>query len=270
MPGGDATGQEIAVNRLIQGTFIGAVLLAGVFIWTGVGDFNWPWKVIPDFTDVEVSIELPEEARIVAVEPIVLDCRARVHAEVPVQGSREHQLFGQTYRTDTVDMFAIGDVDTCVEGASADVFHRADGSVDVVIPGNSVVFVRPRVNTVETADSVKVTKGQLGKVTDIFPWVSDDLGLTPLAYAYAQNVIGSSQCMRTAFAVTEDVLTEAYRQQFIEQGFDPNKLSVTIDGSPDFFDPPPLDLGGADMSVGTDNITCIASDDLGGSSVSAP
>lgn len=258
------------MKRLIQGTMLGVVLLAALFIKTGFGDFNWPWKVIPDFTDVQVAIELPDEARIVAVEAIVLDCRARVHAEVPVQGKRRHNLFGQTYRTDTVDMFAIGDVDTCVEGASADVFHRSDGSTDVVIPGESIVFVRPRVNTVETADSVKVTKGQLGKITDIFPWVSDDLGLTPLAYAYAQNVIGSSQCMRTAFAVTEDVLTEAYRQQFIEQGFDPEKLSVTIDGSPLFFDPPPLDLEGAEMSVGTENITCVASDDLGGASIAAP
>ncbi len=258
------------MKRLTQGMMLGVLLLAGVFIWTGVGNFNWPWKVIPDFTDVEVAIELPEEARIVAVEPIVLDCRARVHAEVPVEGKREHNLFGQTYRTDKVELFAIGDVDTCVEGAAANVFHRADGSVDVVIPGESVVFVRPRVNTVETADSVKVTKGQLGKITDVFPWVSDDLGLTPLAYAYAQNVIGSSQCMRTAFAVTEGVLTQAYREQFIAQGFDPDKLSVTIDGSPDYFDPPPLDLEGAEMTVGTNNVECIASDDLGGASLAAP
>lgn len=258
------------MKRLTQGIVLGSLFLAAIFIWTGIGNFNWPWKVLPEFNQVEVAIELPKEARIVAVEPIVLDCRARVHAEVPVEGKREHNLLGQTYRTDTVELYAIGDVDTCVEGAAADVIHRADGSVDVVIPGESIVFVRPRVNTVETADSVKVDKGLIGKITDIFPWVSDDLGLTPVAYAYAQNVIGSSQCMRTAFAVTQDVLTEAYRQQFIEQGFDPEKLSVTIDGNPIYFDPPPLELEGAEMTVGSESITCVASDDLGGASVAAP
>ena len=55
---------------------------------------------------------------------VTLDCRARVHAQVPVEGARRHWAFG-------------------------------------------------------------------------------------LAYAYAQNVIGSSSCMKTAYTVTEGILLHA-------------------------------------------------------------
>ncbi|MEZ5342607.1 MAG: hypothetical protein R2706_14515 [Acidimicrobiales bacterium] len=126
------------------------------------------------------------------------------------------------------------------------------------------MFVRPRVNTVLSADSVEINKGRLGKLTDVFPWVSDDLGLTPLAYAYAQNVIGSSQCMEAAYDVTHDVLIEAYRQQFIAQGADPDSLVVRIDGEPIFVDPLPVEMGDVSMGLSGDEVTCIVSDEAFG------
>ena len=61
-------------------------------------------------------------------------------------------------------------------------FHRDQS---VIIPGESILFVRPRVDAVATADSVHEGKGTIGKLTDSFPWVDSDVGLTPLAYAYA-------------------------------------------------------------------------------------
>lgn len=250
------------MNKILGGTIIGALVVTIAALWTGVASLQFPWQVLPDFTDVEVELALPEEATIVAVEPIALDCRARVHAVVPIEGSREHTLFDRVYRTDTISMEAVGDVDTCVEGTSAEVTYHRDGSTDVVIPGHSILFVRPRVDAVRTAESVDVTKGQLGRFTDVFPWVDTDLGLTPLAYAYAQNVIGSSQCMEAAYTVTEQMLIDAYTDQFVANGADADSLTVRIDGDPIFTDPPAVELDGVDMSVDGDAITCAVSDEL--------
>lgn len=241
------------------------VLVVGIILGqTGLLSLQGPG--FPDFNDVEVEVELPEEARIVSVEAISLDCRARVHAEVPVEGVREHEALGVTYRTDRVTLHAIGDVDTCVDGSSTEVIRHGDGSTEVVIDAGSIVFVRPRVDAVATVDSLEVDQGVLGKVTDIFPWVDDDLGLTPLAYAYAQNVIGSSECMETAYAVTQDVLIEAYRNQMIDQGVDPDSLEVRIDGEPQFTDPPDIETGDVQLSVGGGDVVCVADDSLEGAS----
>jgi len=252
------------MNRMVQGIVVGgfaAVLLAMAFA-TGIVSISGP--SLPSLSDIEVDIKLPEEARIVAVEPISLDCRARIHAEVPVQGLRQHESFGVIYRTDRISMNAVGDVDTCVDGADAEVKHHSDGSTEVVIPGESIQFVRPRVDTVKTAGSVNVEKDAVGKLVDAFPWVDDNLGLTPVAYAYAQNVIGSSQCMEAAYEVTEQILIDAYRDQVVEQGVDSDKVTVVIDGSPRFLDPQPIDTGNIDLSVAGDSVTCVASGDLGG------
>lgn len=252
------------MKRLIAGIVVGVAAVVVLIATTDSLRFSWPWDVIPDFNEVQVDLTLPSEARIVDVEPIMLDCRARVHAVVPVSATREHELLGQVYRTDRVDLVAIGDVDTCVNGGAARVLRHADGTTEIVIPAESIEFVRPRVDTVQTAASVAVSKGLVGKATDVFPWVSDDLGLTPNAYAYAQNVIGSSRCMRTAYTVTRGLITDAYRQQFIDQGADPATLRVRIDGEPTFTDPDPIYLGeGVELTVGDGAVTCTAADSIG-------
>ncbi len=242
---------------------VAVVLALGFWFLPGWIDIRWPWERLPEFTEVAVEVELPEEARIVRVEPISLDCRARVYAEVPVEGTREYSAFGQVYRTDTVEMLAQGDIDTCVEGAAAEVTRYRDGTAEVVIPGESIVFVRPRVDTVATANSVKTTKGFIGELTDLVPWIEDDEDLTPAAYAYAQNVIGSSSCTRAAYELTEGVLVEAYTQQFIDQGLDPDSLTVTIEGEPNFTDPAPIEFGELELSVSNGAATCRPADGLG-------
>ncbi len=252
------------MNKIIGGAMAGVLFVGGLVLWLGIASFQWPWRVIPEFGEVSVSVELPEEARIVGIEQIALDCRARIFAEVPVEGLREHSIFGKVYRTDKVTMTAKGDVDTCVEGTSAQVRYLRDGSTEVIIPGDSIVFVRPRVDAVATADSVAVSKGYVGRLTDVFPWVDTDLGLTPLAYAYAQNVIGSSECMSAAYAVTEQILIDAYTEQFVESGADPSNLTVRIEGTPNFPTPPALDMGDMDVNVNQEGIACVVSEDTGG------
>lgn len=250
------------MNRFIQTIVIGgfaAVLLAMAL---AIGWLSLPGPSLPGLGSVDVDVQLPAEARIVSVEPISLDCRARIHAEIPVEGIRQHEAFDVVYRTDRISMTAVGDVDTCVDGDAAQVNHHSDGSTEVVIPGPSIQFVRPRVDTVKTAESVEVDKDLVGKVTDAFPWVDDNLGLTPLAYAYAQNVIGSSQCMQAAYDVTEEILVDAYRQQVVDQGVDSDKLTVRVDGEPNFVDPEPLETGDIELRVGSTEVTCVASGDL--------
>jgi len=251
------------MNRLAQGIVIGgfaAVLLAMAF---AVGIVSISGPSLPSLNEIDVDVKLPAEARIVAVEPISLDCRARVHAQVPVEGVRQHEALGVTYRTDRVSMNAIGDVDTCVDGAAAEISHHSDGSTDVVIPGESIRFVRPRVDTVKTAESVRVDKDAVGKLVDAFPWVDDNDGLTPLAYAYAQNVIGSSQCMEAAYEVTQEILLDAYRQQVVDQGVDDNDLEVRIEGRPNFPEPEPILSGDIELSVAGESVDCVASGELG-------
>jgi hypothetical protein len=241
----------------------GLILAFGILLGqVGLLGFGNPFSFpsIGDFTEVDVAVSLPEEARIVKIEPISLDCRARVHAQVPVEGTREHLAFGQVYRTDRVTLDAVGDVDTCVDSSGTTITHNADGTTDVVISGESILFVRPRVDAVATANSLTVSRGVVGKVMDAFPWVDDNLGLTPLAYAYAQNVIGGSECMQTAYTVTEGMLIDAYRNQYIEQGVNPDLLDVRIEGAPIFVDPEAIDMGDVDMRVGTGPITCTAGD----------
>lgn len=242
---------------------LGFIALVGsLALAFGVVRFSGP--SLPEFSQVSMDLTLPSEARIVRVEPIRLDCRARVFAEVPVEGRREHEAFGRVYRTDRITMQAYGDVDTCVDGTGTSVEHNPDGTTDVTIDARSIVFVRPRVDAVRTAATVDVDKDAVGKLVDAFPWVDDNLGLTPAAYAFAQNVIGSSSCMETAYLLTENILIDAYRDQAIEQGVDPNRLAVTIEGQPTFTDPDPVELGDVELWAGSSGITCRATGDLTG------
>ncbi len=252
------------MNRLAQGIVIGgfAAVLLAMALATGIIAFSGP--SFPNLGEVEMELQLPEEARIVAIEPISLDCRARIHAQIPIEGIRQQESLGVVYRTDRVSMTAIGDVDTCVDGNAAEVNHRSDGSTEVVIPGESIQFVRPRVDTVRTAETVSVDRDAIGKLIDAFPWVDDNTGLTPIAYAYAQNVIGSSQCMEAAYEVTQEILIDAYRQQAVDQGVDETNLSVRIDGRPEFPDPEPIEADDLEITVGGDSASCVASGDLGG------
>lgn len=242
-----------------KGVVAGVILsVMGLFaLRSGFIDVRWPWERFPEFASVELDFELSDEARVAAVEPIALDCRARIHAVVPVEGVRRHRLFGQVYRTDGVRMEAVGDVDTCVEGSVVRVTHGEGGTTEVVVPGESIVFNRPRVRGQETAASVEVTKGAVGKLTDVFPWVDESSALVPQGYAYAQAVIGGSACMEAAYALTAETLIEGYRQQFVDQGLDPDRLRVRIEGQPSFAQNEAVEVAGdVEFSVAADAVRC--------------
>lgn len=242
------------IGLLVVGA-IAALFIAGA----GIVSFDWPWK-IDEIAAVETSVVVEEPPTIFRIEPINLDCRARVHAQVPLEGVREHKMFGQVYRTDTVTMTAIGDVDTCVEADGVEIIERADGGFSVIVPGESIRFVRPRVDAVRTAESVSFDKGFVGKLTDVFPWVSDDNGLTTAAYAYAQGVIGGSECMEAAYEHTSTMIVDAYRTQMEEQGGDGAAVEVRIEGEPDFDQNPPAELDGMNFDVSADGARCEVAD----------
>ncbi len=252
-----------SVGLLVIGGTLAVVIGAA-----GVIRFDWPWN-IDDVATIDRTIVVEEPARIFEIHPISLDCRARVHAEVPVRGQREHRVLGQVYRTDTVELTAVGDVDTCVDASQVEITDGADGRFQVSVPASSIEFVRPRVDMSRTARSVHVDQGLVGKLTDVFPWVSDDNNLTSSAYAYAQSVIGGSDCMQTAYRTTARMIEEAYRTELAAQGGDPSGISVKIEGVPDFSTGEQIALEGIDMAVAADGATCtVAEGAIGVSPVS--
>lgn len=240
----------------------GLMLVALLVIGTNVGliGVDWPWEKVdidlPDVLTEETAVAQPEEATVYEIEPIALDCRARIHAVVPVEGKREHKAFGQVYRTDTVRLKAQGDIDTCVDASRTQIREAEDGTFLVVVPADAITFERPRVDAVATADSVHFDKGMMGKFTDVFPWVSDNSGLTPAAYAYAQEVVGSSDCMERAWNLTETVIRKAYGDQLAGQGGERRDITVVINGTPEFGEPPTGQIDDFDFEVGAGQVNC--------------
>ena len=249
------------LSRSLISVIVVAVIGLVVFIQLGVADITWPWEN-PAVASQTTVIQQTEEAEIVEIEPIALDCRARIHTVVPVEGKREHDVLGQTYRTDTVRMTAIGDIDTCVDASAVEIVVREDGSARVLVPADAIEFVRPRVDAVATLDSVVYDQGLVGKLTGALPWVSDNSSLTPAAFAYAQTVIGSSECMREAYDTTTQAMIEAYERQMESAGLDPEALEVEIVGEPDFGDLPDAgDLGDFEFETSADGASCSVADD---------
>ena len=256
------------LSRSLISVIVVAVIGLVVFIQLGVADITWPWEN-PAVASQTTVIHQTEEAEIVEIEPIALDCRARIHTVVPVEGKREHDVLGQTYRTDTVKMTAIGDIDTCVDASAVEIVVRADGSARVLVPADAIEFVRPRVDAVATLDSVEYDRGIVGKLTDSLWFVSDNSSLTPAAFAYAQTVIGSSECMQQAYDTTTQAMIEAYERQMESAGLDPDALEVEIIGEPDFGDLPEVgDLGDFDFETSEEPASCsVATDAYGGDEV---
>lgn len=210
---------------------LGSLVVVGwALTVVGVFDLRWPWET--EIAAQRETVVQEEPAQVVEIEPISLDCHARVHADVPVRATKEHMVLGRVYRTDTVDVRAGGDVDTCVEGDGATWTDTAVGDLHVRVPANSIRFERPRVDLHDVETDFE--KGLAGKVTDALPWVEDDETLTTSALAFAQDTIGGSECMQAAYEVTEQMLIDAYTAQAVEQGVDPADVSVTISGRPDF------------------------------------
>jgi len=237
------------------------IAVAGIIVATNMGliGIEWPWEKVslPDVLTEETVVLQPEAATVYEIQPIALDCRARILAEVPVVGKREHKVLGKVYRTDTVSLTAKGDIDTCVDAASTTV-HKLEGDrFQVVVPATAITFERPRVDAVATRDSVVFDKGLLGKFSDVFPWVSENSGLTPAAYAYAQEVVGSSECMERAWSITQTVVKKAYGDQLVAQGGDRRDVAVVIEGAPAFGEAPAAQIDEFDFEVGDKAVNCV-------------
>lgn len=218
----------------VAGVFLLAFILLLGLLSFGWLDVNWPWEnIVEEETAVAVDVE-EGPAQIVSITAISLECRARIEAEVPVVGTQKTSVGGATISTDTVRMRAVGDVDTCVDSSGVEIVPRADGTFGVIIDAEAIEFVRPRVDAVATMNSVTTDRGIVNQVVEALPWTNEDDELTPAAFAFAQTVIGGSSCMEAAYDQTRTALTDAYRQQMVEQGANPDDVDVIISGIPDF------------------------------------
>ena len=146
------------ISRSLISVLVVAIVGLVVFVQLGVANLSWPWDGATVSAQT-TTINQTKEAEIIEIEPIALDCRARIHTVVPVEGKRDHDVLGQTYRTDTVEMTAIGDIDTCVDASAVEIVVREDGSARVLVPADAIEFVRPRVDAVATLDSVTYDEG---------------------------------------------------------------------------------------------------------------
>lgn len=219
----------------IAGVFLLSFVLLLAFVSFGWLDIVWPWEnVVQEETTIEIDTEDVGPAQITEITPIALDCRARIEAEVPVVGTQRTSVAGATVSTDTIRLRAIGDVDTCVAADGVEINERTDGTIGVIIDAEAIEFVRPRVDAVATMDSVTTDRGVIGQLVEILPFTNEDDELTPAAFAFAQTVIGGSDCMAAAFDQTSMALVDAYRQQAIDQGANPDDIDVIIAGVPDF------------------------------------
>ncbi len=219
----------------VAGVFLLALILVVSLVSVGWLDVSWPWEnVVQQETTVEIDTEDVGPARIIEITPIALDCRARIEAEVPVVGTQRTSVAGATVSTDTIRMRAIGDIDTCVGEGGVEINERTDGTIGVIIDAGAIEFVRPRVDAVRTMDSVTTDRGVINQLVEILPYTNEDDELTPAAFAFAQTVIGGSDCMRAAFDQTTTALEAAYRQQMVDQGANPDDIDVIVSGSPDF------------------------------------
>lgn len=227
---------KLSVALITVGSvFVLAFIIVAAFLSFGWLDIRWPWEDIIE-QESEVAIDVVEQgpAQIIAVEPIALDCRARIEAEVPIVGTQRTTIAGATVSTDTIRMRAVGDVDTCVDARRVEVHERADGTFGVIVDADAIEFVRPRVDAIATAESVTTDRGVINQFVDIFPWTNEDDELTPAAFSFAQTVIGGSSCMQAAYDQTTAAIQAAYRDQLVEQGADPDSVEVVISGIPDF------------------------------------
>ena len=250
-------------NVLSSAAGLAVVIVAGLFLFAqaGIIDIKMPWDN-PNIHSAETTIKMPAEPTIVEIEAISLDCRARIHTVVPIEGKREHKALGQVYRTDTLTMRAVGDIDTCVASDEVEVINRDNETVRVIIPADAIRFERPRVDAIATADSVHFDKGFVGKLADALPWVSDDSDLTPAGYAYAQAVLGSSACNELAYEMTRDAIIESYEEALRAHGLDGAELDVDIVGDPIFdANTQPDEVDQFSFSVDEDATTCTVADD---------
>lgn len=218
----------------VASVFALAFILVISLVAFGVFDINWPWENV---VQEEATVAIDEEAGpavITQITPIELDCRARIEAEVPIVGTQRTTVAGATVSTDTIRMRAVGDVDTCVSADGVEIVERTDGTIGVIIDSDAIEFVRPRVDAIATQDSVTTDRGIINQLVEVFPWTNEDDELTPAAFAFAQTVIGGSSCMQAAYDQTESSLIEAYRQQMVDQGANPDDVDVIISGVPNF------------------------------------
>lgn len=227
--------KSLVAFSTIAGIFLLSLIIVIALVSTGFIDFNWPWEnVVEEETVLEIDVEDVGPAQVVAITPISLDCRARIEAEVPVVGTQRTSVAGATVSTDTIRLRAVGDVDTCVAADGVEINERTDGTIGVIIDADAIEFVRPRVDAVATMDSVTTDRGIVNQVIEALPFTNEDDELTPAAFAFAQTVIGGSDCMRAAFDQTTLALEDAYRQQMVDQGANPDGIDVIVSGTPDF------------------------------------
>ncbi|NNE56115.1 MAG: hypothetical protein HKN32_08850 [Flavobacteriales bacterium] len=219
-------------------------------------DLKWPFS---SPLERETTVTQIEPATIYQMSAIGIDCREYTAVAVPTEGKNEHKadlvLWKPKYRTDTILMTVYGDVEACVPTLASTVLNTADGRVVVEVDATQIEWNRPRPDAEKTLafGDINVNQGWVGEITDIIPFVSDNLGLKEKAYAFGQAVIGSSECFSVAWDQVRQAIEFAYIHLEAERNnVDPSQVSVKFLGEPNFdqhVQPEDLELEGVKFRV---------------------
>lgn len=129
--------------------------------------------------------ELAEPVEVkIKLEPLGLECRAYLYGETYISFKKEHQLGSRTYRTDTLEIMAYLDVDLCLP-ESAVIVEEGISKTIIIYDASELIWRRPRVDASRT--QTYFSKGAVGKLTDVAPWVEENSSLYDDALAFTQE-----------------------------------------------------------------------------------
>jgi hypothetical protein len=230
----EETGMEWwRMPHLLLGTVAAVIIVAFLFMQAVNSLIKLPSMANPVAIEESFTFAQQKPAEIVRIEPIAIECRAAIEAEVPVllQKDVHYKTFGWNVftRTERGAFTSFGDVDTCLAIDHTRIFQTANGGWTVNVNVDDIVFRRPRVDMLRSFDTWIISVDW-----DWAPWVDGDTQMGLEAAALAQYLIGSSSCIEAAFDVTVDAIEASYKDQAASIGIDPALVNVVIDGTPSY------------------------------------
>lgn len=173
--------------------------------------------------DTDISTDRPVTPIVITeTVPIALDCRAVTTVKADIAVKKEYQIFGKVISTDKVIIHAVGDYDVCVDGMVSRTTTTANGSKTqkIVVPADAVVFHRPRIDT--SKSTLQYDRGKISRLA-----LSDDNVIVDISLKVAQHIIGSDDCIETAWESTQKAVEDSLRRQADDDGIH----NVTIEWS---------------------------------------
>lgn len=190
-------------------------------------------------TDVEKEATM-HELTVTKLEPIEIDCRARLIGTFANQTSLNPTAFGFDLASDyKVNTNGEAETLSCAKASDVKVIISKSGDQDIFIPTDSISFwtrtVENNTNSVAELDATaEVGKAAWQIVEAVTPFtglnkkLNQKIGdLTQTGREYGANQV-QENCGQAAWSITEDVIQEGYELSAKRKGVDPAKVHTHI------------------------------------------